>query len=723
MGAVYAAEHVVIGRRAAVKVLKAQYSQDAATVARFFNEARATTAIQHPSIVEVLDVGRMPDGPPYLVMELLAGETLSARLERERLSLDEALYLGCQVTSALAAAHDKGIVHRDLKPDNLFLVGPVGAERVKILDFGIAKLRSDLPQALVETQTGSLIGTPAYMSPEQCRGVSRDIDHRTDIYSLGLILYQMICGRRPFECEGSGDMIVPHLQQPPPSPSTLVPGLPAVIEAALLRALAKAPGDRFADMRAFEQALVEGAPPRSVARAAAWTGTPPSVLGSPPTVMRPTSPTTLSGASGVRDWPVPRPARGRRGWVTVLAAGVAIGAALFVVKLGRKAPRPSPDSTAAALAPPAVVTPAAAVAPPAALAPPAVEPPPARGPSHGRASRGGCAGPGGTDRRESQTVRPVGDREESTRYPGGCSRCSCEDVGSEEARRDGGLVNAAIFALPLCLLAGAAAAQTAPGDAADPRNLEAKKACASGHTQRAIEMLADYYAETGDSMALFNQGRCYQQNELPEQALGRFKEFLRKSDNRERRQEAGRHIAELEAEVQRKRAAAAALPAAGAALVSPAGAPVSGPAYPRSPGTFPQAAGQGGAGLPSVSRSAPPPRRGGGGLRVAGFVFGGVALVSAVAGGIFTAEVLRLNSEVEDAGSNGIPVAYEDIRSRLSSGKTFQTMQWVGYGAALATGVGALICLTLSGGSEGRAVAMLPVVGPGVGGGFLNITF
>ena len=159
-------------------------------------------------------------------------------------------------------------------------------------------------------------------------------------------------------------------------------------------------------------------------------------------------------------------------------------------------------------------------------------------------------------------------------------------------------MNAAIFALPLCLLAGAAAAQTAPGDAADPRNLEAKKACASGHTQRAIEMLADYYAETGDSMALFNQGRCYQQNELPEQALGRFKEFLRKSDNRERRQEAGRHIAELEAEVQRKRAAAAALPAAGAALVSPAGAPVSGPAYPRSPGTFPQVSRAGGRGAP-----------------------------------------------------------------------------------------------------------------------------
>jgi eukaryotic-like serine/threonine-protein kinase len=372
MGAVYAAEHAVIGRRAAVKVLKAQYAQDEAVVARFFNEARATTAIDHPSIVEVLDVGLMPGGTPYLVMELLGGETLARRLREVRPSLEDSVQLACQVASALGAAHAKGIVHRDLKPDNLFLVDHPDGVRVKILDFGIAKLRGDLPQAMVQTQTGSLIGTPAYMSPEQCRGVSREIDRRTDIYSLGMILYQMICGRRPFEYEGSGDMIVAHLQEAPPAPSTFVPDLPPLIEIALLRALAKRPDDRFSDMFQFAQTLMDGVPPPAPALAGPTGSRAPRPL-APPTVMRTLAPsrTTLSGASGVRELAPRPPTRSRRPWIAVVAVGLAVAAGLFVFKGGLRRPASEGPSSAAVASPEPPAGQPAAVTPPEAIAPPA----------------------------------------------------------------------------------------------------------------------------------------------------------------------------------------------------------------------------------------------------------------------------------------------------------------------------------------------------------------
>jgi serine/threonine protein kinase len=222
MGAVYLATHAIIGRQVAIKVLRRELAHDAGQVARFLNEARAAALARHPGIVEVFDVGSLPSGVPYLVMEYLCGESLAQRLLRTgRLEIDQAAAITQQVASALAAAHQIGIVHRDLKPANLFLTfGREQPEMIscKVLDFGIAKLQS-ATTAVSTTQSGALLGTPLYMSPEQARGVRAGIDHRTDIYSLGAILYQMVCGTPPFVGDGWGDLLLRHMTEEPVRPS------------------------------------------------------------------------------------------------------------------------------------------------------------------------------------------------------------------------------------------------------------------------------------------------------------------------------------------------------------------------------------------------------------------------------------------------------------------------------------------------------------------------
>jgi serine/threonine-protein kinase len=181
MGAVYLGMHSILGRPAAIKVLLPELSQQRDIVGRLFNEARAATAIRHPGIVEVYDFGFLPDGSAYIAMEFLEGETLASRLRRQgRLSVAVAIQCGRQIAAALHAAHGKGITHRDLKPDNVFLVAdPEIGERVKLLDFGIAKLTAEDPGG-THTRTGMVMGTPVYMSPEQCRGAST-LDSRSDL--------------------------------------------------------------------------------------------------------------------------------------------------------------------------------------------------------------------------------------------------------------------------------------------------------------------------------------------------------------------------------------------------------------------------------------------------------------------------------------------------------------------------------------------------------------
>jgi eukaryotic-like serine/threonine-protein kinase len=258
MGAVYLAEHPFMGRKAAIKVLRKDLAEDPTLVERFMNEARAANAIRHPNIIDIIDVGLLPSGIPYLMMEFLDGESLAKRIERERpMPVAEAVDVAVQTAAALAAAHEKGIVHRDLKPDNLFLIPERGRPfgRVKVLDFGIAKLRGELSGSGAKTQSGAIMGTPPYMSPEQCRGISDEIDHRTDVYALGIILYEMLTGTPPFVSQGWGEVVHMHISKPPPPLRARNPDIPPELEAVILKALAKEPDARWGSMGEIEAAL------------------------------------------------------------------------------------------------------------------------------------------------------------------------------------------------------------------------------------------------------------------------------------------------------------------------------------------------------------------------------------------------------------------------------------------------------------------------------------
>ena len=246
MGTVFKAEHLLIGKLAAVKVLHPELSGSREIVNRFFNEAKATTSIKHPGIVEIFDFGYMASGHAFLIMEFLEGMSLARRLKtRGRMGEGEAAMLLRAVCSALSAAHAKGIVHRDLKPDNIYMVtdgdSPTG-DRPKVLDFGIAKL-TDIGLAGTATKTGAVMGTPTYMSPEQCKGTG-DVDHRADLYSLGCIFYELITGRPPFSKLGAGELIGAHIYAQPEPPSKYNPAISKDSEMLIMALLQKRPEKR-----------------------------------------------------------------------------------------------------------------------------------------------------------------------------------------------------------------------------------------------------------------------------------------------------------------------------------------------------------------------------------------------------------------------------------------------------------------------------------------------
>ena len=248
MGAVYAAENLNTGRRVAVKVLHGEWTRHSSVVQRFLREARATTSIAHPNVVEVLDLDVDQDnGTPYIVQEFLEGETVEAHLAsqpHERVDPAEALTILMPVMSAIVAAHERGIVHRDLKPANLFLSRARGGEIVpKVIDFGIAKNIDRAAEATSHTQAGAAIGTPAYMSPEQVLG--DQMDFRSDIFSFGIVLYEALTGRRPFEEDPARTVMQKIRLDRYVSPRRLRPDVPTTLERILSRCLEKNPAYRY----------------------------------------------------------------------------------------------------------------------------------------------------------------------------------------------------------------------------------------------------------------------------------------------------------------------------------------------------------------------------------------------------------------------------------------------------------------------------------------------
>ncbi|MEJ7603259.1 MAG: serine/threonine-protein kinase [Kofleriaceae bacterium] len=329
MGVVYAATHRVLGRPAAIKVLLTSTIEQRDRVERFFNEARAAMAIDHPGIVKTYDVGIDHGGRAYIAMELLDGGSLATRLRQGPLPLRLAVQFARQIADALAAAHRAGVVHRDLKPENIIVTA---GEQLKLVDFGIAKLAQP---ATVRTATGVMMGTPLYMSPEQCEG-AREVDARSDLYSLGCVMFAMLTGRPPFDGAGSGGVIGQHLHVAPPLLRTRCPAASAALEGIVRCLLAKSRDERFRTASIVATALsapevIALSGPSDVAATAdlarpAWTPVTPQPMhatGYPPD----------PAARSQLPMPPPAPGKPRRRWSTtalVLGSCTATALAIFL---------------------------------------------------------------------------------------------------------------------------------------------------------------------------------------------------------------------------------------------------------------------------------------------------------------------------------------------------------------------------------------------------------
>jgi serine/threonine-protein kinase len=259
MGSVWEARHASLGTPSAIKFIESEYADSQEARSRFDKEAKAAATIQSKHAIQIYDHGVTEDGKPYIVMELLQGEPLDKRIERLcRMSLQDTAKVLQQVCRGLARAHERGIIHRDLKPENIFIVrNPDDDDEVaKVLDFGIAKLSNSPgnPGMTSSTKTGAVLGTPFYMSPEQARGL-RNVDHRTDVWSLGVIAFKCLTGKLPFDGESVGDLLVKICTAPVPIPSQVVPGIPPNFDAWFMRALERDPERRFSNVTELSDAL------------------------------------------------------------------------------------------------------------------------------------------------------------------------------------------------------------------------------------------------------------------------------------------------------------------------------------------------------------------------------------------------------------------------------------------------------------------------------------
>jgi serine/threonine-protein kinase len=384
MGAVWEGTHISLATRVAVKFIDAEYAASPEARSRFENEARAAARLRSKHVVEVYDHGVSADARPFIVMEFLEGEPLDKRLDRVgRLPAKETARIVLQVCRALTKAHAANIVHRDLKPENVFLVWDEeeGTDVVKVVDFGIAKFNDSSQSSSSATRTGSVLGTPHYMSPEQARGL-RSVDSRSDLWSVAVIAYRCIIGALPFEGEAVGDLLVKLCTAPLPVPSLLVPDVPPGFDAWLEKGLSRDPALRFATAAQLAESLaavcglsvrVQGLNAESLPGPDGQSGAYPAIVGSArPTVSDPAGLPAVSSlqaialATGAPTTRTPVPAK-RTG--TGVRLAVALAGLVVIGTAGALA--------AKALAPPPVL---AAAAPPKA-APPKTAPPNAAPPA------------------------------------------------------------------------------------------------------------------------------------------------------------------------------------------------------------------------------------------------------------------------------------------------------------------------------------------------------
>jgi len=265
MAQVYRGQHETIGRAMAIKVLAPSLTRDRTIVERFLQEARAASKIHQENVVEVTDFGETDDGRPFMVMEFLEGEDLADVLARERVvAWDRAKPILLQLLAALQAIHEQGVVHRDIKPENIFLTHRIGSDHfVKVFDFGIAKVLRTAPGQPARSLTikGQLIGTPPYMSPEQCLG--ENVDARSDLYTVGVIAYELLTGTTPFASDNPAKLLRMHVKDPVPAMRDVAPHQPVdpSVEAIVGRALAKDRDERFSSANELAKALLRDTPP------------------------------------------------------------------------------------------------------------------------------------------------------------------------------------------------------------------------------------------------------------------------------------------------------------------------------------------------------------------------------------------------------------------------------------------------------------------------------
>jgi serine/threonine protein kinase len=257
MGTVWAARHVNLGQRAAVKFISIAHIESEDALRRFDSEAKAAASIRSHNVVQVYDNGELEDGTPYMVMEYLDGQSLHARIERDgSLQVDETLRIIRHVGKALSVAHGMGIIHRDIKPENVFLATSPGESdyTAKVLDFGVAKFMQARGPAQARTRTGTIVGTPLYMSPEQVRGL-KTVDHRTDVYSVGALTFTMLTGTLVFNGKTFGDLLFQICTEPLPKLTDSAPWLPATVNEWFEKSCARSPDDRFQSVQEQVEAL------------------------------------------------------------------------------------------------------------------------------------------------------------------------------------------------------------------------------------------------------------------------------------------------------------------------------------------------------------------------------------------------------------------------------------------------------------------------------------